>query len=201
MTLSVENFLHAFREVWQQEQNKVDSFSNSNPWELFSRKIWTEFILNKEDGLLSKMTSHLLALDPNMAYTREWYTVDGLFIGGSELLREGSWGYPSAVYALIEHELDENIEEEVWKLAHWRCPLKVLFFYDWAENDKRTDAKASFSTKKLKKAFSMINEISKHWAEDSDTQYLFIIGTRAECNSPIVWKYCNDKDRNIKTLD
>jgi len=157
-------------------------------------------MLSKEGGLLSQMTSIFLSIDPNIAYTREWYTVDGLFIGGNELLREGSWGYPSSVYALVEHELDENIEEEIWKLAHWRCPLKVLIFYDWAENDKSTDARLKFLTNKVNKAFIMIEEISRHWAENPDTQYLFIIGTRAECNSPIIWKYCTDKDRKIATL-
>ena len=200
MILSVESFLQAFREVWQQEQNKADSFSNRNPWEIVPRKLWTEYMLSKEGGLLSKMTSAFHAIDPNIAYTCQWYTVDGLFIGGSELFREGSWGYPSSLYALVEHELDENIEEEIWKLAYWRCPLKILFFYDWAENDKSTDARANFLAKKLTKAFSMIAEISKYWTENPDTRYLFMIGTRTECNSPILWKYCTDNDRNIKTL-
>jgi hypothetical protein len=200
MTLSVEGFLRAFHDIWQLEQNKADSFSNRNPWEINPRKQWTEYILSKENGLLSQMTSTFRKVDPNMAYTREWYTVDGLFIGGSELLREGSWGYPSSIYALVEHELDENIEEEIWKLAHWRCPLKVLIFYDWAESDKSTDSRLKFLTNKVNKAFSMIEEISKHWSENPDTRYLFIIGTREECSSPIVWKYCTDNDRKIMTL-
>jgi hypothetical protein len=200
MTLSVESFLQAFQEVWRQEQSKADSFSNRNPWEIVPRKLWTEYILSKENGLLSKMVPVFSPLDQNIAYTREWYTVDGLFIGGSELFREGSWGYPSSVYAIVEHELDENIEEETWKLAHWRCPLKVLFFYDWADNDKNTDTKSNFLPNKLSKMYSMIAEISKHWAENQDTQYLFIIGTRVDWYSPIVWKYCTYQDRIIKTL-
>jgi hypothetical protein len=200
MTLSVESFLKAFSDIWQREQNKADSLSNHNPWEKNPRKQWTEYILSKESGLLSQMTSSFHKIDPNMVYTREWYTVDGLFIGGSELIREGSWGYPSSIYTIVEHELDENIEEEIWKLAHWRCPLKVLILYDWAENDKSTTARTTFLDKKLNKAFSMIAEISSHWAENINTRYLFIIGTREECASPIKWKYCTDDDRNIKIL-
>jgi hypothetical protein len=200
MTLSVESFLKAFYSIWEKEQAKADSISNLSPWEIKSLKQWTEFILSKENGLLSQMTPFFLKIDPNMTYTREWYTVDGLFIGGNELLREGSWGYPSSVYAIAEHELGENIEEEIWKLAHWRCPLKILFLYDWAENDKSTDSRIHFLKKKLNKAFAMIEEISEYWAENSDARYLFMIGTRVNWNSPILWKYCTDNERNLKIL-
>ncbi len=76
MKISVEVFLRSFKEVWQEEQSKADSLSYRNPWEIVPRKQWTEYILNKEYGLLSKMVSSFSSIDQNVAYTREWYTVD-----------------------------------------------------------------------------------------------------------------------------
>jgi hypothetical protein len=199
MMLSIEAFLKAFQIVWQNELKNPDSLAQKNPWNIDNRGDWTKYILSKKNGLLSKMVPNLQEVDPNLAYTSEWYTVDGLFVGGVDLFRE-DLSYPSAIYTLIEHELDSNIEEEIWKLLHWRCPLKVLFFYDWAEDDKGTAARKDFIKEKVNTAIFMKNKVSEFWTENSSTQYLFLIGKRKTLNSQITWNYCTNSDLQIKPL-
>jgi len=46
------------------------------------------------------------------------------------------WATRYAALLAIEHENGCDVETEMWKLAHWRSPLKVLVFYDFDMQDR-----------------------------------------------------------------
>ena len=45
--------------------------------------------------------------------------------------------WPANPFMLVESENGEHPEEEMWKLAHWRAPYKILFIRDWSEKMKQ----------------------------------------------------------------
>jgi hypothetical protein len=61
-----------------------------------------------------------------------WYTVDLMAV--TPPLQTVTDYWDTSPVALIEHENGKDIETELWKLAHWRAPLKVLVFYRLADD-------------------------------------------------------------------
>jgi hypothetical protein len=191
-------FLAAFRKEWNNLFLQKKAMANKNPWTAKSRREWTKFMLG-DIGPIIKMTKHFKDIDPKMEYKKEWYTVDGLLVGGEDLYNS-DLHYPNKIYALIEHEIDSNIEEEMWKLIHWRAPLKVIMFYDWAESEKTTAKRKNFLNEKINKLNSMVISVNKYFCEDERTKYLYIIGCRNEKNDTIKWKYCDGLSEKIKSF-
>ena len=97
------------------------------------------------------------------------------------------------MHALIEHELGENVEEEMWKLIFWRAPLKVLMFYDWADREKITDSRNRWLTGKLASLVRMLAEVDQFHAEDPRTQYVFLICAREVPDDRLSWKLASNK--------
>ena len=89
---------------------------------------------------------------------------------------------------LIEHENDEYIEEEMWKLLMWRSPLKVLVCYDWAENEKTTCKRIQWLKNKLDELADMARQVNETWNEAEETEYLIVIGT-LNSDDNVCWKF------------
>ena len=105
-------------------------------------KLWTAYMLSYQ-GFMSQVTERLHKHVDRVKYFREVYTLDAILVGGEDLFRTDLC-YPSRIYALVEHENGENVEEEMWKLIFWRAPLKILIFYDWNESCKTTKSRQAW---------------------------------------------------------
>lgn len=185
MKISSEVFLNSFRSTWNETllDNPAEYL---NPW-YFGKPGWTKFMMC-ENGICYKMLNDLRNYDKEMKYVREVYTVDGLFIGGDNLFRK-NLQYPSNIYVLIEHENNANVEEEMWKLIHWRCPLKVIFMYDYAESEKKDAQKSEWIISKLKTLYTMHDLCNHFHGENPETEYLLLVGARKQPEDNIFWKY------------
>jgi hypothetical protein len=185
--LNTEIFLEAFSREWD---SSTRNYSEKELQPYRSQPNWTHFILS-ENGFLNRLMLSLRSLIKDLEYKREYYTVDALFVAGIDLYKGNYW-YPSEIHAVIEHEMGENIEEEMWKLLQWRSPLKVLIFYDWAEFEKTTELRIKWLSKKLEKLNAMIKHVNNFFSENDKTQYLFIIGTQATKKSRVEWSWASN---------
>jgi len=194
--IGYKHFLDAFINEWNSVLGKSND-KNLLPYGNQSK--WTEFILH-ENGFLNGVMQRLRYLVPSLEYKREYYTVDALYVGGENLFNENLW-YPSEAHVLIEHEMGENIEEEMWKLIHWRSPLKVIMFYDWADSEKTTINRKAWLSDKLKKLDLMLREVNQFFAENENTEYLFIIGNQETETSIVSWSWASNQSLEPKPIE
>lgn len=139
-----------------------------------------------DGGFLDRVRKRISS---SLKYRREYYTVDALYVGGYDLLCKPELTYPSQIHVLIEHENGERVEEEMWKLIHWRAPLKVLIFYDYPDDAKTANPqKADWLDRKLARLREMKKVVDSFWPEYGRSEYLFIVGTREFSGGPIYWK-------------
>lgn len=175
-----------FFEAFQQEWNALcaqEAITGLTPWE--GKAAWTARVLNK-GGLLNRVMERLIRPDRELEYRTEWYSVDALYVGGEDIYGDGR-SYPSEVHALIEHEFNEDLETEMWKLLHWRAPLKVIIGYDWADDEKTTDARKQYRQNKISKLRSMQSAVNMFHPEAERTEYLFMMATRKNHSDAITW--------------
>lgn len=185
--VSATSFFKAFQDEWENWQ--LDMVSGKakaiSPFE--GRTDWTAAML-KEGGFFNRVMGRLDPQGLSLKYRTEWYTVDALFVGGEDLFRENHM-YPSSVEVLIEHEFDENLEEEMWKLLHWRAPLKVIVAYDWSEEEKITSSrKAEWIPERIDRLKKMLLRVNEFFSENPATEYLLIIACRDKADDPIEWQ-------------
>jgi hypothetical protein len=184
LKITLQNFLKAFLDEY--------NFQLSNNKKLFLDQYnHTDFMLRK-DGFLENVMSRLQSKEQMLEYRRENYSIDAVFIGGIDLFKS-DYGYPSELHVLIEHEKRENIEEEMWKLIHWRAPLKVIIFYDWDEDEKSTNSRTNWVDTKIIKLLEMLDTVNAFFPENVDTEYLFLIGNRMDVNSIPTWRWTSNK--------
>jgi hypothetical protein len=195
--ISADDFLRAFAGTWAEE--RADGRMAECPYEPGGN--WTKLMLGG-GGFLSKVVEKLgpVTGDRSMGYVREIYTVDFVIRGGKDIFRQGLC-YPSCIYALIEHELGFDVEEEMWKLLHWRCPLKVLITYDWSQDEKsRSTNKRSWLEGKLQVLWGMLDDVESFQGPDSAC-YIFLIGDREKEDGPISrWRFASNHERNPSVL-
>ncbi len=122
--LNLNKFLTTFSQVWNDAviHNKEAIESAYGKAEN-----WTAFMLGS-DGVISRI-AELLSKEMPMKNATEWYKLGALFVSGEDLFRS-DLTYPSEVQAIIEHENGDNVEEEMWKLLHWRSSK-------WASTSQR----------------------------------------------------------------
>jgi hypothetical protein len=75
----------------------------------------------------------------------------------------------------------------MWKLIHWRAPLKVIIAYDWSEVEKTTDARRIWAKTKIDRLWKMLLEANESFCENPATEYLLIMAGRIEPNGRLVW--------------
>lgn len=183
--ITADCFWREFLHVWDSYlQADVDGAL----LEKFSSNVaWTQFVLSR-DGLMDRIRKRFSHLVQNLSYQLEWSKVDALFVGGKNLC-ERLGNYPSEVHVLIENENNDDLETEMWKLLHWRCPLKVLVFYDWSEHEIASHpVKAKWAEGRIQKLKEMRQEVNQFWPESPETEYLMIIGQRTRVGA-ISWRH------------
>ncbi|MDZ4690207.1 hypothetical protein [Terricaulis sp.] len=139
---------------------------------------WTRVMVHSENknSVLEKTLVRWAdqTLGPNMISLHRWYTIDLMAVSPAFDQKMEYW-YTRPV-ALVEHENRKDIETELWKLAHWRAPLKVLAFYQFGE--KWLDEKLTTARRIVEGAQSSCPE--------TDAEYLLLVG----CNNRdgVTWR-------------
>lgn len=187
--LTADMFVHAFGCAWRQriaEDQEADRIARC----FEDNKAWTEYMLSlaprdepggSRAGLLADVADRLV---PNIAdlvyHGREIYTLDAVFAGretGADLCNRLEGGYPSRLYALIEHENGEPLEEEMWKLLWWRAPLKVIIGYDYWQSERDSNPrKQTWLGTKLALLADMWQRVDAFFPENPASEYLVLIG-------------------------
>lgn len=180
-----EDFLRAFQEEWLAQVHLAPEVLTSPEYPALGD--WTRFVLGP-GGLLEGVMLRLQRVVPNLSYIQGRYTVDCSYVGGKELFGSGMH-YPSQIHCLIEHEHGNKVEEEMWKLIHWRAPLKVLIFYDWNQWEKTSESRREWLSMKLAKLWSMVRDVDAHFPENCTTEYLLLVGNRQQSNQPPIWSF------------
>ena len=185
--VTAADFFEAFTKCWEEEALEAGTKKlKSEVSKRYSQAgEWTRFMLGDkepegvEDSILHKVKDKLAASRNSLKMAREWYTLDAVFYRGDTLF--SSDGYPPILDVLIEHENDDDVEEEMWKLLMFRSPLKVIIFYDWGDNAKekgRSEKRNKWLPDKLRELTHMAIRVEQLWPENKDTEYLFIVGNR-----------------------
>lgn len=180
--ITANEFITAFQSEWNSHCT-VKAISGIAPFD--NRAAWTRMMQDR-DGFLHRVMQRLVNQNRRLEYKTEWYSVDALYVGGDDIYLK-NLSYPSEVHALIEHEFNEDLETEMWKLIHWRAPLKVIISYDWAVKDKTTDQRRNYLSDKVAKLRSMLDSVNIFHSESSETEYVFLIASRVTHNGPITW--------------
>ena len=124
-----------------------------------------------------------------------------MFVGGKDLFRDRLL-YPSQLLVLIEHENFSNVEEEMWKLIFWRCPLKVLIFYDWNEYEKEsTPKRRNWLPEKLKTLRSMLDDVDAASVEPDSAEYLFLVGNWEKPDGHVHWRWTTPRRHGLEPLE
>ena len=194
--ITTQQFLTAFEEEWlyQIEKNWEQMASD---WSAKKRKgekgtPWTQFMLNK-GGFLDSVRARLEKIISPLKYYPEMYQVDAAFVGGVDLYGS-NFTNPSALHALIEHELAYDVETETWRLIFWRCPLKILIFYDHAEHEKKSRATREWLENKIPVLRAMISRANADYGDSDNSDYLFIIGSRKSASGKFLWRWTSEKE-------
>ncbi len=173
---TADEFIGAFSAQWNVEVEDADSICSIYP----AKRLWTEFM---QDSFLNRVSDWL-----NLQMAREWYTLDCVYYEeGADVYGDG--GYPACLQVLIEHENEEDVEKEMYKLLMFRSPLKVLIFYDYDEDRKTTDRRRIWLHEKLETLLDMGQQVDGHWPEADNTEYLFLVGNREDENQLPRWRY------------
>lgn len=194
-TISKEQFLQAFAEEWISRSNNPEDelltvYGDAEPR--------TNYVFRK-NGLIDGIARRLRRDISPLIYSKEIYTVDAMFVGGKDLFRD-KFRYPSQLLVLIEHENGSNVEEEMWKLIFWRCPLKVLIFYDWNEYEKPTPKRKNWLPDKLKVLRSMLDDVDVASAEPDSAEYLFLVGNWEDPDGHVNWRWTTPRRDGLESL-
>lgn len=191
--VSAADFAKAFDHAWAAVLQEAGAESRIR--ELFRNdSCWTDFMLSSEAGLLANVATCLKSSVADLEYYgREIYSIDATLVGGireTDLLGRGDQGYPARLYALIEHENGDAVEEEMWKLLWWRSPLKVIIFYDYSAADcAKTTRFAQWLPTKLKMLERMRADVSNFHPEDPATEYLLVVGQLTDARGIPSWNH------------
>jgi len=178
--INSEVLCDAFREEWMFQIEQAPSILTSPEYP--EPGAWTSF-MEKPGGVLEGTLKRLRRDNSGLHCRRQRYTLDSLFVGGQDLFRS-DMNYPSEIHVAIEHEHGSHVEEEMWKLIHWRAPLKVLIFYDWNEWEKNSDSNRTWLGSKVSNLWSMLEQVNSYFPENVTTEYLFLIGYRGVPSRP-----------------
>lgn len=123
-------FLDCFRKSWLSrlaaEPDVLSKYSGSG---------WTRVMLGgpgEPEGVLqSASQSYAEQLGEACSVQTQWYTLDLSLVAPP--CRGATEYWQTRTVLSVEHENGDDVETEMWKLAHWRSPLSVCVFYDFNE--------------------------------------------------------------------
>ena len=185
--VSVQAFLKAFSQQWNADRKHRGSTLR----DAYQKgKMSTAYMLDKEN--FPKTFFARLARRLGQQALRERQRLDVVYYTTKAHNIEHTPVRPARLNVIIEHETEEKVEEEMWKLLMWRAPLKVLVFYD---------RQAPWLDCKLRQLYALRQEVNREWPEADDTSYLFLIGRRPPQRGTLpVWWYCDSSNKKLRPL-
>lgn len=153
-------------------------------------------MLEGDDPFLGRVCEEVSSeINQKLVLDTEWYRWDGVYYVDIDRSNLFHYGYfPATIDVAIEHENGKNVEQEMYKMLMLiRCPLKVLIFYDHG---------AIWLGTKVAELMNMGRKVELEWPEAENTEYLFLVGRRADEGNVPYWrslvvesgefrKYCN----------
>lgn len=166
---------------------------------------WTSFMLGAardgepEGALRAAATQWAANLEstPFSVHT-QWYTLDLSVVSPPYDDARDYWATRTVL--ALEHENADDVETEMWKLAHWRADLSVLVFYDFSERDADDRlysedkalgavARREWLTSKLASLTEIVSRIDAEGAE----RHLLLIGRR-DGDGAVGWRFSAWRD-------
>ena len=180
--MTAEEFKQAFLDVWS-ERIEAEEARNQIIAAYPDNGLRTKYMLGDRLGADGGMLGDVAQmLGRKVHYEKN--NIDCLYYhdiqGGNNLrpwVLDGQW--PMVFDAIIEHENDNRIEDEWWKLHIYRAPLKVLIAHDYSEEHKRLNPIAAmWLSNKLEMLKEMAQVARDNWQghSEDDDEYLVVIG-------------------------
>jgi hypothetical protein len=180
-------FCEAFISQWNEDDTRQHAEIMRQFADFTSR---TTFMLLPEPDGFMKRVMQKLNRHCELEFLTEQYKVDAVYYFGKEKYDDVSVSGVQQAFVLIEHENGSFVEEEMWKLMHWSCPLKVIVFYDYdAENVLCGGTYASFLPNKIRKLNDMVNLKNANFQENPQTEYLLIVGQLERRTGLVSWRF------------
>jgi hypothetical protein len=170
ITMSLtEQFIQAFVASYKD----ANAFFQGAEWEQVWKFHWSRFMLwnppSPQVRPVLQMTADRMGL---MYWDREPFRVDAAFVRPDFRL---IGNLPVPLVIAIEHENDfRTFEQEIAKLAHIRCPLKVGITYSLLSVPPK-EVEVEKLLKQIKNWLSEINDLIEI-EESPRTEYLYLIG-------------------------
>lgn len=195
--ITAKHFCEVFSDQWNvKKKENADCILNAYK----NDGMWTEFMLGTKETCEGSFL-HQVSEQLTLQMMTNLYTLDIVYYKKEpNLYRPGT--YPACLDTIIEHENQDQVEQEMWKLLIFRSPLKVLIFYDYREDEKkRSKKKQSWLQNKLVKLFDMGREVDARCREAENTEYLFLIGNRDTKWQLPKWRHLTLKARHFGEVD
>ncbi len=195
--VTAREFAEAFESAWKRayegRRSEIEEAYNN-------RRLWTELMCGSESPLspdrvplIKAAMESLQHFGKSILFDRERHKVDAF---GRVLIGAKHTNYTDCVnVVMVEVENDvERAEEEMWKLLHSRCPLKILVTYDYNDRKIREHKVATFA--------QMYRGMEPFLGVDP-AEYLLIIGGRVDDSrgAEIVWRYWEMKAGRMQPLE
>ncbi len=184
--ITAKRFCDAFRDQWNVKKKEsadciLSAYKNDGTW--------TEFMLGTKETYEGSFLHQVSEQLPYLQMMTNMYTLDIVYYRKEpNLYSPGT--YPACLDAIIEHENQDKVEQEMWKLLIFRSPLKILIFYDYHEDEKKqSEKKQIWLQNKLVKLFDMGKEVDARCREAENAEYLFVIGNRDTKWQLPKWRY------------
>lgn len=174
--ISPERFWSAFQQAWSADpalRLRANALFESCPKQLDELMRGS----GPNPGLLGNVLLSL-APEPGCLYVRELYKLDAALVCGEAYSGADPERAPARFHAIVEHEVRTSSHKEIWKLAQWRAPLKVLVTYDWDESPARENGLSARLTTEFDTFAVLIANSYAHWPESPDTGYLLLAANR-----------------------
>jgi hypothetical protein len=178
------DFLDAFSQVVADLVADSKLYSNSS--------LWTQRMCGNgaATGVIPEIANKLKQKVPELLHRTQWYTLDAVLVAYPADVSSYRLGYPPFIHCIIEHENGDNWHEEVWKLAHWRAPLKVLIVYDFNEDLKTSPRRVTWVDERIAELRSFLQATDSLQGKDG-SEFLLIVGSkRAGHDDRVNWRSC-----------
>ena len=186
--VSAQDFLNAFSQQWCADRKRRRQ-AIQHAYQDDER--WTDYMLGEHRPDFPNTFLDRLAKKLSQKALRERQNLDVVYYTKTarNAPQDKDMIRPACLNVIIEHENDEDVEKEMWKLLMWRAPLKVLIFYDWPPWRKTTTDRENWRKDKLGKLFDLGREVDTLCPEAAKTTYLFLSGQLPQRDALPVWSF------------
>lgn len=170
----------------------------------YSGSEWTRVMLGRreEPGILTDAAQRYAAsLGEPCTHHQQWYTLDLCVVSPAYADKTEYW--QTKTMLAVEHENGDDVETEMWKLAHWSAALTVCVFYDFNEaklDDKiyRGDRTVGDVPRKdwLARKLDLLSDIVRRIDPLSPERHLLIVGNRL-INGSLAWRVSQWRDNGF----